>query len=610
MRVSSERLRPLQAGDPRRVGKYRLLARLGVGGMGRVYLGRSQGGRTVAVKMVHPHLAEDRRFRRRFAQEVAAARRVGGFHTAQVVDADTDADTPWLVTEYIAGPSLEEAVDEYGALPERSVAALGAGLAEGLMAVHERNVVHRDLKPGNVLLAQDGPRIIDFGIARALDASSQTTRTTVAGTPGFMSPEQFRGREVGPAGDVFCLAAVLAFAATGRGPFGEGPIEALGYRVVNEDPDLTGVPASLFPLVAAGLEKDPDDRPGLGEFLDRCSALADGGEPPLPPRVTTMIVTRVAETEALTAAMKPPGSESGGSKGAGFKGGGSKDSGSQGAGSKAAGSKGAGTKGAKAKAAGNGSGQKSPPPRGTPRGTPHAPPPPPRTPAPKPPVSASTAGPVAVAGVLLVAAFVWLVSNDREEPVSPGAAGTRTTATSTSTPTRTSGMGGGSVPSRRTPTPDPTLEAFEEISAGDCLDAYKDPYDSTEWSENMPGAVDCDRTDAYVRVTRVADSLGDCDSEPLDGESSWSHRGNGESIYLCVERRLRVGECFLGKKSENKGRISITSHGLMTSWGCGKSTVPKAFDYILQVTGLTSGDCPSGSRTWDFRGGNLCARVT
>ncbi|RSN39677.1 serine/threonine-protein kinase, partial [Actinomadura sp. WAC 06369] len=269
---------------------------------GRVYLGRSPGGKPVAVKVIHPHLAGDPQFRRRFDQEIAAARRVGGVHTAQVVDAGTDADPPWLVTEYIAGPSLQEAVGEHGPLSAEAVAGLGAGLAEGLQAVHERGVVHRDLKPGNVLLAQDGPRIIDFGIARALDATSQTTRTSIVGTPGFMSPEQFRGREVGRASDVFCLAAVLAFAATGRRPFGEGPMEALGYRVVNEDPDLAGVPESLLPLIAAGLAKDPDDRPGLGAFLERCSALVEGGEPPLPDAVTTMIATRVAETAALVPA--------------------------------------------------------------------------------------------------------------------------------------------------------------------------------------------------------------------------------------------------------------------------------------------------------------------
>ncbi|MFI9842274.1 serine/threonine-protein kinase [Nonomuraea sp. NPDC051941] len=297
--MSSEKLKPLEAGDPKTVGGYRLLARLGAGGMGRVYLGRSKGGRPVAVKVIHPYLAEDAQFRRRFEAEVAAVRRVGGIHTVQVVDARADADPPWLVTEYIAGPSLHEAVGEHGAFSDAAVAGLGAGLAEGLMAIHERGVVHRDLKPGNVLLAQDGPRIIDFGIARALDATSQTTRTSVVGTPGFMSPEQLRGREVGPASDVFCLAAVLAFAATGRRPFGEGPIEALGYRVIHEEPDLTGVPEPLLPLIASGLEKDPEDRPGLDAFLERCSALAEGGDAPLPEPVSTMIATRVAETEVL-----------------------------------------------------------------------------------------------------------------------------------------------------------------------------------------------------------------------------------------------------------------------------------------------------------------------
>ncbi|WP_217711576.1 serine/threonine-protein kinase [Actinomadura sp. NAK00032] len=296
--MSSEKLKPLQAGDPKRIGEYRLLARLGAGGMGRVYLGRSKGGRPVAVKVIHPHLAEDAQFRRRFEAEVAAVRRVGGVHTVQVVDARADADPPWLVTEYIAGPSLHEAVTEHGAFSAPAVAGLGAGLAEGLMAIHERGVVHRDLKPGNVLLAQDGPRIIDFGIARALDATSQTTTSTV-GTPGFMSPEQLRGGEVGPAGDVFCLAAVLAFAATGRRPFGDGPIEALGYRVVNEEPDLDGVPEPLLPLITAGLAKDPADRPGPEEFLDRCSALVQDEDATLPEPVATMIATRVAETDVL-----------------------------------------------------------------------------------------------------------------------------------------------------------------------------------------------------------------------------------------------------------------------------------------------------------------------
>ncbi|URN07963.1 serine/threonine protein kinase [Actinomadura madurae] len=246
---------------------------------------------------MHPHFADNTVFRRRFTKEVAAARRIGGFYTAQVIDADPDADPPWLATEYIAGPSLHAAIDTNGALPEVSVAALGAGLAEGLLAVHDQNVIHRDLKPGNVLLAQDGPRIIDFGIARATDATSQSI--TMVGTPGYMSPEQYLGGDVGTAGDVFCLAAVLVFAATGHHPFGEGPPDALGYRVRHEEPDLTGVPESLRPLVAAGLAKDPGDRPPAQEFLERCSALSADEGMTLPEKFSRMIATRVAETEVF-----------------------------------------------------------------------------------------------------------------------------------------------------------------------------------------------------------------------------------------------------------------------------------------------------------------------
>ncbi|MEV5705608.1 serine/threonine-protein kinase [Actinoallomurus sp. NPDC052274] len=192
---------PLQVGDPRQVGAYRLLGRLGGGGMGQVYLARSRGGRLVAVKLVRPELASDASFRRRFAQEVAAARRVGGFYTAPVVDADPGADPPWLVTAFISGPSLQQAVDTHGPLPAQAVGVLGAGLAEGLAAIHAAGLVHRDLKPGNIILAADGPRVIDFGIARALDAVQAST--TVLGTPGFMSPEQAGGLRVGPPSDVF-----------------------------------------------------------------------------------------------------------------------------------------------------------------------------------------------------------------------------------------------------------------------------------------------------------------------------------------------------------------------------------------------------------------------
>lgn len=537
--------------------------------MGQVYLGRSQGRRLVAVKVVHPHFADNAVFRRRFTKEVAAARRIGGFYAAQVIDADTDADPPWLATEYIAGPSLQDAVDENGPLPEVSVAALGAGLAEGLRAVHDQNVIHRDLKPGNVLLAQDGPRIIDFGIARAMDAPSQSM--SMVGTPGYMSPEQYLGGDIGPASDVFCLAAVLVFAATGRHPFGEGPPDALGYRVRHEEPDLTGVPASLLPLIAAGLEKDPDDRPPAQEFLDRCSALSADEGMTLPEKFSRMIATRVAETEVFA-----------------------RDTG--------------------------GGGRENRPPHVPPR------PPsvererhpqrPPQQPPQRRPQQGSQPNPGAavlagVVGVVLVAVFIAVMANTGSKG-SRNAGSTSSPSATPETSSTTDDPSDEPSTTRPSPTPDPTFEAFDAVSVNDCLDAYKDPYDSDEWSEDEPNTVSCGSSNAYVKVTGVEDSSGACDNEPLDGESYWrSPMHDGEVIYLCVRRQFREGECFLGKKkSSEPGRVFITGHGLMTSWGCGKSTVPKGFNYILQFTGYYESRCPEGSRRWsDFRLGVLCARV-
>jgi len=209
-------LAALQAGDPQRVGPYVLLGRLGSGGMGRVYLARSPGGRMVAVKVIRANLAEDAGFRARFAREVSAARKVGGLYTAQVVDADIDGPVPWLVTAYVPGTSLSDAVERHGPLPDSSVLALAAGLAEGLIAIHAAGVIHRDLKPSNVLLAQDGPRIIDFGISSAAEATALTGTGFMIGSPGFMSPEQAEGFTVGPASDIFSLAGVLIYAARGR----------------------------------------------------------------------------------------------------------------------------------------------------------------------------------------------------------------------------------------------------------------------------------------------------------------------------------------------------------------------------------------------------------
>jgi serine/threonine protein kinase len=268
----------LRRGDPASVGGYQLLGRLGTGGMGQVFLGVSPSGRRVAVKLIHPVHAGTEHFRERFAREVAAARQVGGFHTAPVIDADPHAETPWMVTAYIDGPSLEEAVVRYGPRPAEPVRALGAGLAEGLAAVHAHGRVHRDLKPGNVILAGDGPRIIDFGIARAVDASELTSAGAIIGTFAYMSPEQVRGDPVGPASDVFSLGCVLAFAATGRPPFGSDTAAAVMFRVVGQPPDLAGVAdEGLRALIEACLAKSPQDRPTVPAVL---AALTGRGPAP------------------------------------------------------------------------------------------------------------------------------------------------------------------------------------------------------------------------------------------------------------------------------------------------------------------------------------------
>ncbi|MFJ7157819.1 serine/threonine protein kinase [Streptomyces sp. NPDC101118] len=271
----------LEAGDPRRAGQYRIVARLGAGGMGRVYLGRSPAGRAVAVKVVRPELAEDEQFRRRFAREVAAARRVNGVFTAGVLDADPEGRPPWLATAYVPGLSLAGAVGAYGPWPAGPVLALGAGLAEALGAIHGAGVVHRDLKPGNVLLSADGPRVIDFGISVAADVSALTRTGFAIGTPGFMAPEQVLAGAVGPAADVFSLGAVLAWTATGTGPFGIGSAHAVNFRAVYEDPDVTAVPAVLREVVLDCLAREPERRPGVAELLERLTAASGATPDPL-----------------------------------------------------------------------------------------------------------------------------------------------------------------------------------------------------------------------------------------------------------------------------------------------------------------------------------------
>jgi hypothetical protein len=272
-------MKPLAADDPRVIGEYRLRAQLGAGGMGRVYLGMSPAGRAVAIKVVHPDLASDAEFLRRFQQEVAAARAVSGIYTAPVVASGLDERPPWLATAFVPGPSLDQVVGENGPLPEPALWPLLAGLVEALQAIHACGVVHRDLKPPNVLLAADGPRVIDFGISRATDGTALTAAGEVFGTPGYMSPEQAEGKPAGPASDVFALGCVIGYAATGAGPFGTGTAAAVLYRVVHTEAVLDAVPPPLREIISGCLAKDPAARPAPAALATALAARDRGTGP-------------------------------------------------------------------------------------------------------------------------------------------------------------------------------------------------------------------------------------------------------------------------------------------------------------------------------------------
>ncbi|WNF28039.1 serine/threonine-protein kinase [Streptomyces sp. C11-1] len=273
MDQATEVFKPLQADDPPSVAGYRLAARLGAGGMGRVYLSYTRGGRPVAIKVVRPELADDPAFRQRFRREVEAARRVRGAYTAELIDAEADGTPPWLATLYVPGPALDAAVARRGPLPVPAVLWLMAGVAEALQAIHGAGIVHRDLKPSNVLLAADGPRVIDFGISLTSGVTALTATGATVGTPSYMAPEQASSGEITAATDVFSLGQTAAFAALGRPLYRGGSSVGVLYQIVHSRPDLSPLPDEIRPLIARCLAADPEERATPAEVVEQCRKL-------------------------------------------------------------------------------------------------------------------------------------------------------------------------------------------------------------------------------------------------------------------------------------------------------------------------------------------------
>ncbi|KUL38810.1 hypothetical protein ADL22_16160 [Streptomyces sp. NRRL F-4489] len=631
-------IRPLGGDDPVRLGGYELLGRLASGGMGRVYVARSaEDGGLAAVKTLLAEGAIGETDRRRFAREVTLARRIGSARTARVLDADPHAERPWMAIEYIPAPSLAELVARAGTVGRTAVYRIAAGVAEALVALHAAGIVHRDVKPQNVLLPHDGPRVIDFGISHASDM----TRTQLTlGTIAFTSPEQARAEPSTAASDVYSLGATLFHTAVGRPPYPETSDTIRLLTLVQRGAlDLTGLPAGLDGLIRPCLAADPRDRPAPAEVLRRvraelgpAGAWRGGGR--LPARWTALIAAYEAQGRALraegraaartidlrTRPVPPP-------------------------------------RPTRAYTAPRGAGPgrakppspkpKEPKPKTrkpeTPKPKPAQPkPPPPKpkpppTPEPAPPPSTSSGGSFwAVLALLAVVLFVWKpwehsgaadTANGTpsgrigSSPYSGGGSGSLSGgsaagggATTSRTPTRPSLPRYSPSPTPFAPrTPSAADLAFSAVRAGDCLDAYADGYG--KWSRTPPARVDCQAANAYLRVRSVRHS-GTCPAGP--GSTGWWHTAADLSpVGLCVERQFRIGQCFLAR--ERNGQPAGAD--LLTLWNCGAARVPAEFRFIMQVSAVLpasagSRACPPDqgrpyTYSWNVYDGRsiLCTKV-